>query len=223
MNTASTENQSPTSLAEKAYDELIRRITRLDLPPGIVLAEKSLVEELKIGRTPIREALQRLAMEGLVIHRLNRGMFVSEITYSDVQEIYEFRSLIDGHACRLAAQRATPAQAAKLLELHGALVQATKDDDIDTYVQLDREYYSILSEASKNSFLVETIPRIFNLHLRLWFFISVKIGNWHSIAEAHEIMTHDVAEAIALRDTDRAEVAMKNYISQRHQDLRREL
>ena len=223
MNTVSTENQFPTSLAEKAYDELIRRITRLDLPPGIVLAEKSLVEELKIGRTPIREALQRLAMEGLVIHRLNRGMFVSEITYSDVQEIYEFRSLIDGHACRLAAQRATPAQAAKLLELHGALVQATKDDDIDTYVQLDREYYSILSEASNNSFLVETIPRIFNLHLRLWFFISVKIGNWHSIAEAHEIMTHDVAEAIALRDTDRAEVAMKNYISQRHQDLRREL
>jgi DNA-binding GntR family transcriptional regulator len=223
MNINSTENQSPTSLAEKAYDELIRRITRLDLPPGTVLAEKSLVEELQIGRTPIREALQRLAMEGLVIHRLNRGMFVSEITYSDVQEIYEFRSLIDGHACRLAAQRATPAQAAKLLELHGALVQATKDDDIDAYVQLDREYYSILSEASKNSFLVETIPRIFNLHLRLWFFISVKIGNWHSIAEAHEIMTHDVAEAIALRDTDRAEVAMKNYISQRHQDLRRQL
>ena len=223
MNTASTENQSPTSLAEKAYDELIRRITRLDLPPGTVLAEKSLVEELQIGRTPIREALQRLAMEGLVIHRLNRGMFVSEITYSDVQEIYEFRSLVDGYACRLAAQRATPAQAAKLLELHGVLVQATKDDDIDAYVQLDREYYAILSEASKNSFLVETIPRIFNLHLRLWFFISIKIGNWHSIAEAHEIMTHDVAEAIALRDTDRAEVAMKNYISQRHQDLRREL
>jgi DNA-binding GntR family transcriptional regulator len=223
MNIDSTEIQSPTSLAGKAYDELIRRITRLDLPPGTVLAEKSLVEELQIGRTPIREALQRLAMEGLVIHRLNRGMFVSEITYSDVQEIYEFRSLIDGHACRLAAQRATPAQAAKLLELHGALVQATKDDDIDAYVQLDREYYSILSEASKNSFLVETIPRIFNLHLRLWFFISVKIGNWHSIAVAHEIMTHDVAEAIALRDTDRAEVAMKNYISQRHQDLRRQL
>ena len=202
---------------------MIRRITRLDLPPGAVLAEKSLVEELQIGRTPIREALQRLAMEGLVIHQLNRGMFVSEITYSDVQEIYEFRSLVDGYACRLAAQRATPAKAAKLMELHGALVQATKDDDIDTYVQLDREYYSILSEASKNSFLIETIPRIFNLHLRLWFFISVKIGNWHSIAEAHEIMTHDVAEAIALRDSDRAVLAMKNYISQRHQDLRRQL
>ena len=223
MKTTSTENHSPTSLAEKAYDELIRLITRLDLPPGTVLAEKSLVEELQIGRTPIREALQRLAMEGLVIHQLNRGMFVSEITYSDVQEIYEFRSLVDGYACRLAAQRATPAIAAKLMELHGVLVQATKDDDIDSYVQRDREYYSILSEASKNSFLVETIPRIFNLHLRLWFFISVKIGNWHSIAEAHEIMTHDVAEAIALRDPDRAEVAMKNYISQRHQDLRRQL
>ena len=223
MNTTTAEYQFPVSLAEKAYDGLIRRITRLDLPPGTVLAEKSLVEELHIGRTPIREALQRLAIEGLVIHRLNRGMFVSEITYSEVQQIYEFRSLIDGHVCRLAAQRATSAQAAKLMDIHRALVQATKDDDIDTYVQLDREFYLILSEASKNSFLAETIPRIFNLHLRLWFFISVKIGNWHSIAEAHEIMTHDVAEAISLRDSDRAELAMKNYISQRHQDLRREL
>ena len=85
-----------------------------------------LVEDIGIGRTPVREALQRLAIEGLVIHRLNRGMFVSEVSYSDVQETYEFRSMIDGYACRLAAVRATKAQANQLMKLHQKLVKATE-------------------------------------------------------------------------------------------------
>ena len=215
--------QSKGSLANQAYMELVYRITKLEYAPGSVLGEKTLIEELNIGRTPIREALQRLALEGLVVHQLNRGMFVSEITYKDVQEIYEFRSLIDGHACRLAALRATPAQAKSLYRLHLELVDATKANDIDRYVQADRDFYSILSQACDNSFLAETIPRIFNLHLRLWFFISSKLGNWHSIAESHEVMTQTVAEAIELKDPDQAEFAMKNYISQRIQDLRREI
>ncbi len=214
---------SPVSLADKAYEELVMRITRLELPPGSVLAEKSLMDELGIGRTPIREALQRLAIEGLVTHRLNRGMFVSEITYTNVQEIYEFRGLIDGYACRLAATRATPAQAEDLMRIHGSLVQAIKDNDVDSYVHHDREFYRVLCHACGNSFIAETIPKIFNLHLRLWFYLSVKIGTWHSIADAHEMMTRDVAEAIAQRDPDRAEIAMKNYISQRQHDLRRNL
>ena len=213
----------PTSKADRAYAELVTRITKLELPPGSVLAEKVLMEELNIGRTPLREALQRLAIEGLVVHQLNRGMFVAEISYSDVQEIYEFRSLIDGYACRLAASRATPAQSARIMQIHKLLVQATEDDDVDAYVQHDREFYQVLAEASHNSYLAETIPRMFNLHLRLWFFISLKFGEWHSIAEAHEIMTLDVAEAISLRDAERAELSMKNYITQRQQDLRREM
>ena len=111
MNSDHINDKETKSLGDKAYEILVKRITRLELPPGSVLAEKSLVEDIGIGRTPVREALQRLAIEGLVIHRLNRGMFVSEVSYSDVQETYEFRSMIDGYACRLAAVRATKAQA----------------------------------------------------------------------------------------------------------------
>ena len=216
-------NDVPMSLADKAYEEMVVRITRLELPPGSVLAEKELMANLNIGRTPIREALQRLAIEGLAIRRLNRGMFVSEITYTNVREIYEFRSLIDGHACRLAASRATPAQAAELLEIHKSLVEATKNNNIDSYVYHDREFYRVLCHACGNSFIAETIPKIFNLHLRLWFYLSQKLGNWHSIAEAHEVMTRDVADAIKQGDGDRAEIAVKNYISQRQHDLRRSI
>ena len=129
---------APRSLAERAYELLVREITRLDLAPGEVLADKALTERFEIGRTPMREALQRLAREGLVVHQPNRGMFVSEISAASVQQIYEFRSLIDGHAARLAATRASASEMDDLTALHEALVDATERDDIDTYVLMDR-------------------------------------------------------------------------------------
>ena len=106
-----------------------------------------------------------------------------------MQHIYEFRSLIDGHAARLAATRASAAEMDDLTALHEALVDATERDDIDTYVLMDRLFYEVLANAAQNVYLAEVIPRIFNLHLRLWFFISKKAGGWHSIARSHEEMT----------------------------------
>jgi DNA-binding GntR family transcriptional regulator len=210
----------PRSLAEKAYQQLLRKITRLELAPGTVLVERALIESLGIGRTPVREALQRLAIEGLVTHLPNRGMFVAEISATNVQEIYEFRALTDGYAARLAAQRAMPDQVEELDRLQRGLVAATEEDDIDRYVALDRYFYEVLGAAANNRLVAETLLRIFNLHLRLWFFISKKIGSWHPIARDHEEMTKTVVEAIRHRDPDRAELAMKIYIARRHQDIR---
>jgi len=210
----------PRSLAEKAYESLVRRITRMEYAPGSVLVEKLLIEDLGIGRTPIREALQRLAIERLVDHMPNRGMFVSEITASGVQEIYEFRALLDGYAASLAATRATQSQVGALRQLHKQLVRATEDDDIDRYVALDRHFYAVLSSAAHNTLVSDAIPRIFNLHLRLWFFISDKIGGWHPIAASHEEMTKGVVEAVEQRDPAAAKHAMEAYIARRHHDIK---
>ena len=210
----------PRSLAERAYECLVREITRLELAPGEVLADKALTERFEIGRTPLREAMQRLAREGLVVHMPNRGMFVSEITADCVQQIYEFRALIDGHAARLAATRASESEMDDLGVLHEALVSATERDDIDTFVVMDRLFYEVLAHAAQNVYLAEVIPRIFNLHLRLWFFISKKIGGWHAIARSHEEMTRGVADAIRRRNPNEAEIAMKTYITRRQQDMR---
>ena len=214
------EELEPRSLAEKAYEMLVRKIVHLEIPPGTVLAEKELIAELGIGRTPIREAMQRLAVEGLLHHLPNRGMFVSEISATSVQQIYEFRELIDGYAARLAAMRASPDDIDSLARLHSALVQATEEDDVDRYVALDRAFYRVLARAATNTYLAEVIPRIFNLHLRLWFFIAQKSGSWHPIATAHEEMTKGVADAVRERDPDAAERAMRAYISRRHEDIR---
>ena len=211
----------PRSLAEKAYQLLVRKITQMEYVPGSLLVEKLLMEELAIGRTPIREALQRLAIEGLVDHTPNRGMFVSEITAGGVQEIYEFRAMLDGYAASLAATRASKEQIQELRNLHKQLVRATEDDDIDQYVALDRHFYEVLAAAARNTFVAEAIPRIFNLHLRLWFFISEKSGGWHSIAGSHEEMTKGVVEALEKRDPESARLAMETYVARRHQDIKR--
>lgn len=208
------------SLAEKAYRLLIDKIVRIELQPGLVLSEKTLMVELGIGRTPLREALQRLAAEGLVDHVPRRGIFVSDISATSVQQIYEFRALIDGRAARLAAMRATEDEAQLLMRLHHELVGATDDNDIDRYVELDRRYYGVLARAARNIYLEETIPRMFNLHLRLWFLISKRLGNWHGIARSHEEMTRSLADAISRRDPDEAEIAVRAYIARRHHDIR---
>jgi DNA-binding GntR family transcriptional regulator len=212
---------APRSLSEQAYDRLVRDITRLEIAPGEVLGEKALVARYDIGRTPIREALQRLAIEGLVVHLPNRGMFVSDISAQSVQNIYEFRMLVDGHTARLAATRASDEDVESLEAVHQALVEATAADDVDRWVDYDRLFYDVLAGAARNIYLAEVIPRIFNLHLRLWFFIAKRIGGWRAIAVAHEEMTKGVAEAIRRRNPDEAEVAMKAYIARRHQDVRR--
>lgn len=210
-------------LADRAYERLVRKITRLEAPPGSVLVERDLMQEFGIGRTPIREAMQRLASERLVNHRPNRGMFVSEITASSVQEIYEFRAVVDGYAAFLAASRATAAQVAEFARLHRRLLRAAEDRDIDDYVEADRAFYRLLAEAAHNALVSDTIPRIFNLHLRLWFFISEKAGGWQAIAQAHEVMTLELVQAFERRDPAAARQAMESYVAGRIADIKRVL
>lgn len=210
----------PRSLTEKAYQLLVRKITRLELEPGTALAEKALTEALKIGRTPIREALQRLSAEGLVVHLPNRGMFVAEINASNAQHIYEFRAMIDGQAARLAALRASDKDVRDLMGMHLRLAEAIDNDDLDGFVDCDQQFYSALARAAQNIYLGEVIPRIFNLHLRLWFLISEKLGNWHDIARAHAEMARSVVDAIERGDPDEAELAVKIYVHGRHKEIR---
>ncbi|MEE2699581.1 MAG: GntR family transcriptional regulator [Pseudomonadota bacterium] len=213
-------NENTISYAEKAYQLLINKITRLELNPGDVLVEKSLISELGIGRTPIREALQRLAVEGLVLHLPNRGMLVSDIGPANVQSIYEFRILVEGEAARLSAIRATEQDIEVLQSLDQKLNQANEDDDIDEFVYLDRRFHEALGSASKNIYLQEAVPRIFNLHLRLWFYISSKNKSWQHVAHSHDDMTKGVVDAIRKRMPEKAQEVMISYISQRHQEVK---
>ena len=206
-------------LSEQAYSELLNKIIRLELAPGSILSEKELMLALSIGRTPIRESLQRLSNEGLVTHIPNRGMFVAEISATSVRNIYEFRALIEGFTARLAASRSTQDDIMRLEDLQDNLDKATASDQIDEYVESDKQFHSALALASGNSYLQSAVKEIFNLHLRLWFFISEQSSNWQLSACAHEVMTSMVVGAVRERNPEAAENAMTAYISNRHQEI----
>src|SRR5687768_16197969 len=108
---------SPTSVpdttatrlvAEHAYVELRDRIVTLHLPPGTVLREDELMDEMGIGRTPLREAVKRLALENLVDVQPRRGTFVSPVEAADIVSITEVRAELEGYAAELAALRLDP-------------------------------------------------------------------------------------------------------------------
>lgn len=221
MTMLSVAERSPArSQAERAYWLLIDRITRLELPPGAVLLDRELTEQLGIGRTPVREALQRLSAEGLVTHYPHRGMAVSEITAPGTRDIYEFRSLVDGEASKLSALRRSDEEAEQFGALSLELQRLSDGRDIDRYVAVDREFYELLGEASRNAYIAETLRRMFNLHLRLWFFISKRTGSWAELLNAHSGMVAEAVEAIVSRNPDAAALALRAYIAQRQRDMR---
>lgn len=219
MMLAASDAAPAQSQAERAYWMLVERIITLEIPPGTVLLDRELTVALGIGRTPVREALQRLAGEGLVTHYPHRGMVVSEITATSTRDIYDFRSLIDAEAARLAALRRTQAEATALRQTAERLAAFAADGDVDEYVAEDRAFYRTLGTACRNEYIAETIPRIFNLHLRLWFYISDMRGDWRSLALAHSAMAVETAAAIAAKDSAAAAAAVRRYISNRQKDM----
>ena len=143
-----------------------------------------------------------------------------EINASNTQYVYEFRVLIDGEAARLSALRASKKDVRDLMTLHLRMAESIDADDVDAFVECDRQFYAALARAAQNIYLGEVIPRIFNLHLRLWFLISDKLGRWQDIARAHTEMTRGVVDAIERGAPDEAELAVKFYVHGRLKEIR---
>jgi DNA-binding GntR family transcriptional regulator len=204
------------SLTVKAYQTLVQRIVTLELAPGSVLTESRLMREMRIGRTPIREAIQRLIAEGLVTHLHHRGMLVADILAADVQQINEFRAQIEGYAARLAATRMTPAQIQELQRIHSALDKAMADMDTDTFVAQDRLFHALLARGAGNRYLEDVCTRLYNLHLRLWFFLYTKQGGLKETVHEHQ----ELIEALVRRNPEESELAMRHYVARQARQIK---
>src|SRR6185437_14102560 len=136
-------------LADRAYSELRDRIVTLAIPPGAPINEDLLGRELQMGRTPVREAIKRLALENLVAVFPRRGTFASEINITDLAHISDVRVQLEGHAAYRAAQRITPAQRAELDEL---LAEIARDDEGEPgqLMQLDARIHRFVYRCAGN-------------------------------------------------------------------------
>ena len=175
------------SLSEQAYRLIRSMIVRLELNPGAIVREEDLQEQLEIGRTPIREASQRLALDQFLIVIPRRGMIVSNIDIAELSTLYETRAILEPYVARLACERGTAdhwKQMRKVLDK--AKKQATTAQD---QIQFDAQCHEIVWEAAGNRFLTDTLDVLYAQSDRLWhMYLSDVADMGHALDEHDEIL-----------------------------------
>ncbi|GEM90804.1 GntR family transcriptional regulator [Oceanithermus desulfurans] len=144
--------ERPNLVREAAYERLKRRILEGVLRPGARLSEPALAQALGVSRTPVREALQRLAQEGLVELRPGRGARVRVLSPREVEEVYEVRALIEGEAAARAAGRCDEA-GLRRLEAALDVLETADPDDYAAQIAADERFHALLVAASGNRVL----------------------------------------------------------------------
>ena len=206
------------SQSEEAYARILERIVCLEMAPGSVVNEARLREEIKIGRTPIREALQRLARENLVRSIPHRGTFVTDVNITDLARITEVRVVIESHAARLAAEKLAAADREAIEELLELLHRGYVTDQRDL-MQLDRRIHRTIYRAARNPFLEATLERYFNLSLRLWYLVIDREVRLREAVDEHV----KLLQAILAADADRAEDIMRRHVTGFEREIRKVL
>lgn len=196
------------SLRDKAYKEIKQRIITCDLRPGEVLSEAAISEAIKIGRTPVHQALDRLILEGLVDVMPRKGVIVRPLSLDEVLDIIEVRLINETHCARLAARNSTPQDVERLQSNLKHFALAAKRREIAELMRLDREFHNILSRASHNVVLADLLRNLHDRSLRFWF-VSLRAPDHHQrVLEQHA----DIAMAIRLGHSEDAERAMRSHI-----------
>jgi DNA-binding GntR family transcriptional regulator len=180
-------------LADRAYAELRDRIVTLVIPPGAPINEDALGRELQMGRTPVREAIKRLALENLVTVFPRRGTFASEINITDLAQISEVRVLLEGHAAARAAERLTPALREELAALIATIDAREGVGDPDTLMRLDAEIHRFIYRCAGNAYLQETLERYLNLSLRIWYLVLDRLPHLFDRVHEHRHLLEEIA------------------------------
>jgi DNA-binding GntR family transcriptional regulator len=196
-------------LSDKAYHLIRQKIITLELPPLSAIDEQALMDDLGLGRTPIREALQRLAAEGFVFFAPRRGIFVADISITDLQKIFELRVVLEGFCARLAAQRANQEQIALMEETVHDLRQVPEEDS-STLMAIDERFHALLYQAADNEFLEDTLTRLHALSFRLWHLVLDHLDGVKGAMEQHIEITH----ALKAQDGPRAEALIREHVSE---------
>ena len=196
-------------IAERAYHELRDRIVTLGLPPGRALREDELMRELEIGRTPLREAIKRLALERLVAVQPRRGTFVTDVDAADIVHITEVRAELEGFAAALAAERMDGAAVRQAQALLDETARQTGDGDHDALMRFDQRIHRFTWEAAGNPYLAETLERYFTLSLRVWYVVLESVpGLGPAVHDQTRLL-----QALLARDAERARELMRDHVT----------
>ncbi len=212
MSGVSTTNDSAASLAERAYHAIRTMIVQLELAPGDVVREADLVDALNMSRTPIREALQRLARDQFVTVIPRRGMLVSTIDVDELTLLYETRSILEPYAARLATQRGSLTDWDEM----AAVLTATDDGDHSgtELIEIDRRCHEIIWRAAGNRFLTATLDTLYAQSDRLWHMYLSDVDDMGDAVDEHRAILDALVTADAPRAAELVEAHVKSFDAQ---------
>lgn len=203
------------SLKEQAYQAIKHKIVSLELAPGAVIDETALIESLGLGRTPIREALQRLALEKLVDIVPRRGMFVTEVGVTNLQRLCEVRVVLEGMAARFAARRGLPEHWQRMAVVLSKLGDDPAALDNEVLIAMDEACHQIIYEAADNEFLCDALSGMYALSLRLWYYSLSRLGTVHNTVLEHR----DILQALQAGDAECASRLLEQHVLSFQQEI----
>ncbi|HEY7306336.1 MAG TPA: GntR family transcriptional regulator [Bryobacteraceae bacterium] len=173
-------SRSNETLSEKAYHAIRNDILRGYVAEGTFLSEADVCERHSVGRTPFREACNRLHHEGILEVVPRRGYLVREMSFRDVRDMFEVRVILEGATAELAAQRATEAQIDELEALaRTEFTGATANEQYERISQVNTEFHLVLARMSQNRELSRLVGHALDKSERLAY-MELRSGRWHS-------------------------------------------
>lgn len=200
------------SKSDQAYEALESMITFQELAPGSLLSEAALVERTRLGRTPVREALLRLAEQGMVEVHPNRGVRVAEISVESQLQLLEVRRNLEELAVRLAANRSMAGEREAMLELAGTL-DRFDSEDIHSFAPLLKRSHQLVATGAHNAYLELAMGPLQGLSRRFWFAnlrdvaAELRRGADRHVAILRAVPTGDAGEAA------RASLQLNDYLT----------
>jgi len=198
----------PQRASDQAYDLLLAMILDLRIPPGTVVNEQRLADEIGLGRMPVREAVARLAGDRFITVMPRRGTVVTALSLDDILDMFEAREAIECGVAYIAARRASDDDLATLRRLINAAELAREEAVAENFLRDDHEIHQFLVHMIRNSLLQDAADRLLQHNLRFWRMYWTTHPPQHSSMLSHK----DLLEALESRDPEAAERAMREHI-----------
>ena len=160
------------------YQKLKTQIILMEHRPGSVIREKEIMKEFGVSRTPIREALMRLEMDGLVRIIPHVGTIVEDVSFQQLKDVFEARSYLVRLSGQLAAERISKGEIASIRQRIEAMRSAV---DTKTLMRLDGEIHKIINHSTKNEVLIKMLESLHDQAVRIWVFSGAKDGYWEDL------------------------------------------
>lgn len=206
-------------LRDIVFNTLRKAILKGELEPGERLMEKQLAEKMGVSRTPIREAIRKLELEGLVVMIPRKGAEVAMITEQDIKDVLEVRAALESLAVKLACLRMDKGNMNELLAINDAFMGAAKRKDVETVIKKDVEFHDVIYSATKNYKLTGMINNLQEQIYRFRVEYIRQLDDFTSLMEEHE----EIVSAIVANESDKAQAIATKHIENQEEAVIRQI